>query len=761
MPKIVVIQNIINQYFRLISLFIVSISFVQPAFSQTVISGKIKDGRGHAIPGASITIKDSFDGATSDSSGNYQFSASDTGNRQITVSSVGYHPLELPVILRGKPIRMDLQLKEEPNEMKAVTITAGSFSAGDSKRGAVLSSLDVATTAGSNADITAALKTLPGAQQVGEQEGLFVRGGTSQETKQFIDGSLVNNPYYTSVPDISTRGRFSPFLFKGTVFSTGGYSALYGQALSSVVLLESIDLPEKSEVDASVSPIVVGVGTQQLAKDKKSSWGVSYNYVNVGLYFGLVKQKPDYFRLPQFHSGDANFRFKTKSGGMVKYYTTFNYNEMGLRRPDVDSANLKNAFDLSNHNWYNNLSWREYLNNGWKMNLSASYSTNLDQINQQLQGPDNYPRYYPDSIFWMKNKNFTIRNRQDLAQGKAVFEKKLGGLSAIRFGTEYWYNSNPLTYQDTARSLHDNMIAGFAESDIFLTNELAAKVGLRYEYSSLIRKSDLAPRVSLAYKTGQDAQISAAYGIFYQKADNQQLFYTRDLGFTQATHYIVNFQKMTKDQIFRVEAYYKKYKDLIKTIPVNYYYFNYNNNGSADAKGIDLFWRDKKTFKNFDYWISYSYLDTKRDYLNYPEAITPTFAAKHTASLVMKRFFMDWKTGFNVTYTYASGRPYYNFMINNSGKYYTADHGYTKDYHSLNFSMEYVPSIGKTNPKTFVVLFASMSNVLGYNPVYGYNYSFNGQNKQAIEPPASRFYFIGCFLSWGVDRTQDAINNNL
>ena len=761
MPKVVVIQNVINQYFRIIPLFIVSISFVQPAFSQTVISGKIKDGRGHAIPGASITIKNSFDGATSDSSGNYQFSASDTGNRQITVSSVGYHPLELPIILQGKPIRMDLQLKEEPNEMKAVTITAGSFSAGDSKRGAVLSSLDVATTAGSNADITAALKTLPGAQQVGEQEGLFVRGGTSQETKQFIDGSLVNNPYYTSVPDISTRGRFSPFLFKGTVFSTGGYSALYGQALSSVVLLESIDLPEKSEVDASVSPIVVGVGTQQLAKDKKSSWGMSYNYVNVGLYFGLVKQKPDYFRLPQFHSGDANFRFKTKSGGMVKYYTTFNYNEMGLRRPDVDSANLKNAFDLSNHNWYNNLSWREYLSNGWKMNLSASYSTNLDQINQQVQGPDNYPRYYPDSIFWMKNKNFTMRNRQDLAQGKAVFEKKLGGLSAMRFGTEYWYNSNPLTYQDTARSLHDNMIAGFAESDIFLTNELAAKVGLRYEYSSLIRKSDLAPRVSLAYKTGEDAQISAAYGIFYQKADNQQLFYTRDLGFTQATHYIVNFQKMTKDQIFRVEAYYKRYKDLIKTVPVNYYYFNYNNNGSADAKGIELFWRDKKTFKNFDYWISYSYLDTKRDYLNYPEAITPTFAAKHTASLVMKRFFMDWKTGFNVTYTYASGRPYYNFMINNSGKYYTADHGYTKDYHSLNFSMEYVPSIGKTNPKTFVVLFASMSNVLGYNPVYGYNYSFNGQNKQAIEPPASRFYFIGCFLSWGVDRTQDAINNNL
>ena len=55
--------------------------------------------------------------------------------------------------------------------LKAVTVTAGSFEAGDNKRAAtVLNSIDIATTAGSNADITAALKTLPGAQQVGNQK---------------------------------------------------------------------------------------------------------------------------------------------------------------------------------------------------------------------------------------------------------------------------------------------------------------------------------------------------------------------------------------------------------------------------------------------------------------------------------------------------------------------------------------------------------------------------------------------------------------
>ena len=745
---------------KVIPLWVVISFFHTGAYTQTLISGKVKDGKGRPVPGVSITVRNSFDGATSDSAGSYQFTSSDTGMQTITVSSVGYHSLEVALQIRGSVIRLDLLLKEEPNELKAVTISAGSFAAGDKTRGAVLSSLDVATTAGSNADISAALKTLPGTQQVGEQEGLFVRGGTGHETKQFIDGGLVNNPYYTSVPDIATRGRFSPFLFKGTVFSTGGYSALYGEALSSVVLLESIDLPERSEIDASISPIVLGVGTQQLGKNKKYSWGLSYSYVNVALYFGLVSQKPDYFHLPAFHNADANFRIKTR-GGMIKFYTTFAYNDLGLRTPDIDSPYLKNAFNLANHNWYNNLSWRENLSNGWKMTLGAGFSTNLDNIQQQTQNQNNQPHYFPDSVYWMQPKSFIISNKQNLAQFKTVFEKKISGLSAVRFGGEYWNNYNPVNYNDSFHVLRDHLTSLFAETDIYITNDLAAKLGVRYEYSTLLKQSDIAPRISLAYKTGPNAQISAAYGVFYQKPDNQQLFYSTNLGFTKASHYILNYQKMTRDQIFRIEAYYKVYNDLVKTIPITYNYFGYNNGGSGYADGIDLFWRDKKTFKDFDYWISYSYIDTKREFMNYPGKITPDFVATHTASLVMKRFVTEWKTGFNFTYTFASGRPYYNFMINSTGKYYTADEGHTKNYSSLNFSCEYVPSLGKPHARTFVVLFASMSNVLGYNPIYGYHYSFDGTQKQPVTPPASRFYFIGCFLSWGVDRTQDAINNNL
>ena len=734
--------------------------------AQTRISGSVKDGKGHPLRGASITIKDSYDGANADSLGNFHFETTVTGTQILTVTNIGYNSVEQPVAMSGAPIVLHIAMKEQLSELKAVTITAGSFTAGDAKRGAVLSSLDIATTAGSNADITAALKTLPGAQQIGEQEGLFVRGGAGYEAKQYIDGTLVNNPYYTSVPDIAQRGRFSPFLFKGTVFSTGGYSALYGQALSSVVLLESIDLPEKSEIDAVLSPLVLGFGTQQLAKNKQSSYGVSYNYVNAYAYFHAIPQDVDYFRMPQFHNGDANFRIRTKSGGMIKYYTTFAYNDLGLRRQDWDSLNMKDAFGLTNHNWYNNLSWRDYLSNGWKMDLGASYSTNLDNLGQRVQSSANKDLSFPDSVFWMNYKGFNIDQRQDLSQVRAVFDKKLGTLSAIRFGSEYWYSynyqkyRNPAYHTDTLFTFKDNFNSLFVESDIYLTNALAAKVGARFEHSSVINKSDIAPRVSLAYRTGPEAQVSLAYGIFYQKPENSQLFASTNVGFTKATHYIINYQKMSKDRIFRLEAYYKKYEDLIKTVPLTYFYSTYNNSGSGYAKGFELFWRDKKSIKDFDYWISYSYLDTKRNYLNYTDQLTPNFAATHTASIVMKRFFTKIKSGVNVTYSYATGRPYYNFMLNGL-KYNLAEQGKTKDYNSLNLSAEYIPSMGNAKAKGFVVLFASVSNVLGYNSVYGYNFSYSGLFRQAITPPAKRFYFVGCFISWGVDRSQDAINNNL
>ena len=116
------------------------------SFSQSIITGRTKDNKGRPVPGVSITIKDSYDGGTSDSTGKYKFRTSEQGDKIIIATSMGYRSSEQKIILNGTSVNLDFNLKEEPNELKAVVITAGSFEASDSKRTTVLNPIDIVTT---------------------------------------------------------------------------------------------------------------------------------------------------------------------------------------------------------------------------------------------------------------------------------------------------------------------------------------------------------------------------------------------------------------------------------------------------------------------------------------------------------------------------------------------------------------------------------------------------------------------------------------
>jgi vitamin B12 transporter len=744
-------------------LFVAALVFSQLLQAQTTINGTIKDNKSRSLPGATLTIKDSYDGGTSDSSGRFSFTSFEKGEQLLVVSAIGYKTWEQKLVLATETISIDIILKEEINEMTAVIITAGSFEASDRKRATVLNSIDIVTTASANADVTGAIRTLPGAQQVGESEGLFVRGGTAAETKTFIDGTLVNNFFFSSVPNIAQRGRFSPFLFKGTVFSAGGYSALYGQALSSALILESIDLPERSSASIGLSPIGGSLGYQSLSKNKNASWGIGYNYTNLDLAFKVIRQEPEYFKIPQFHNADANFRIKTSSSGIIKYYGYFSGNKLGVKNQSLDTLGFKEAFALRNFNTYHNLSYKENLGALWKLNLGFSYSNNKDDIEGSLQTADNKTAI----LQGMESSNFSLDAKGDYVNAKWVLERRLRGLSAIRFGTE-WNHSNDHSKftlydgQEFNQVVKEDLLSGFGEADIYITNDLAAKLGARTERSKILDQWNLAPRASLAYKLGRQSQASLAYGSFYQSPERRFLPSPTELDFTKATHYIAQYQKVNNLVTFRVEAFYKKYANLLKTTVSNNRETSSNNNGFGYAKGVEFFLRDKKTIKNFDYWISYSYLDTKRDFLNYPAEIEPAFASKHTANLVVKKFVTSMKTQFNANYTYATGRPYYDIRYDNADdKFRIYDQGRTIDFNSLSLSVNYLPHVFKQGASKFTVFVLSVTNVLGSDQVFGYRYSQNGNRKQAIVPPSKTFVYLGVFISFGVDRSQEVINSNL
>ncbi|MCO4292976.1 TonB-dependent receptor [Solitalea sp. MAHUQ-68] len=252
-----------------------------------------------------------------------------------------------------------------------------------------------------------------------------------------------------------------------------------------------------------------------------------------------------------------------------------------------------------------------------------------------------------------------------------------------------------------------------------------------------MQQTNLAPRLSLSYKLNKNSQTSMAYGRFYQNPDDNLLITDQNLDFQSADHYILNYQYMTDKRTFRAEAYYKNYNNLVKYTSDDFN--NLNNNGNGYARGVDIFWRDRKTLPTADYWISYSFLDTKRNFNDYPTAARPSFAAKHTLSLVYKQYLTAIHSQVGFTYTYASGRPYYN--PNNID--FMSDR--TRDYHNLSMNISYLTRV----MRQFTVVYLSINNVPGITNIYGYNYSKDGSVRQPIEPPARRTIFLGMFITIG------------
>ncbi|MBV2165051.1 MAG: carboxypeptidase-like regulatory domain-containing protein, partial [Kaistella sp.] len=143
--------------------------------AQITISGKV-NFKNKGIKDVSVTLKDTYDGSTTDESGTFSIHTSEKGHHILVFSHPKFVEVEKPVIIENQPVIINADLKEQISDIDAVVISAGSIEASDRKRATVLlTPIDIYTTAGANGQVSSALETLPGVQKIGETEGLFVR----------------------------------------------------------------------------------------------------------------------------------------------------------------------------------------------------------------------------------------------------------------------------------------------------------------------------------------------------------------------------------------------------------------------------------------------------------------------------------------------------------------------------------------------------------------------------------------------------------
>ncbi len=702
-------------------------------FCQATVSGIVTDTKNNPIVGANVYLEGTYDGASTTENGKFSFETTETGTQTLVVSILSFDPhYEIGDVKYFE--NLQIQLIESINTLTGVTLTAGTFEAGDNSKVSVLKPLDIVTTAGAAGDFVAALQTLPGTTTVNEDGRLFVRGGSAEETQVFIDGLRVFQPFNATANNMPTRGRFSPFLFKGITFSTGGYSAEYGQALSSVLLLNTTDVPDQEKTDISVMSVGGGLGHTKIWGDESLSLNTSY--INLSPYEALIpsNQGVSWNSPYESISGEAVFRSKGEKS-MFKLYTGFNNADLDINQEDINFDDFV-RFRLKNNNLYFNSSYKYFFENDWSVTTGAAISWDTNDID--LREDTIETKETATHLKVKAKKNFS--NRFNLTLGSELFNTDY---------EETFSTNDAFTFES---NYDDQLWAGFMEADIFFSNQFAIKLGVRGEHSSLIKDFTVSPRISVAYKPGDKGQFSLAYGDFYQNPITNVAKYGEPLISEKTSHYILNYQYVGDGKTFRAEGYYKDYDNLVKyNTELPQFNSNFTNQGSGYAAGVDVFWRDNKSIDNLDYWVSYSYLDTERDFRNFTGRATPNFAPKHNFSVVTKYWVDKLRSQVGVSYSYGSGRPYNN----PNSEAFMAEK--TRAFNNLSVNWAYLIDQQK-------ILYFSVSNVLGFNNISDYQYAntpnTNGvYNRRAITPPADSFFFVGFFWTISTDGKSNQLDN--
>src|SRR5690606_6616295 len=300
------------------------------------------------------------------------------GDTILVARHVNMRNAEIPIVIKTGMQPIGLQLTPRATLLEEALVDRRNHRSIDHNRSITLTTMDIDTSPGSDGDVTTALRQFPGVQTVGESGALFVRGGSSEESKTFIDGLEITHPYVTGVPDIAQRSRYSPHLFEGITFSTGGYASAYGGALSSILSLDSRQHPTQSSTVIALLPYGLQGGHDQVF-DERTSAGIDVGYSDFGPYYRLINHQTDWTHAPENWATNANFRHSMKNGGFIKWYGYANSSSQAANLPDENDAGRPAHFGVNNRNAVSLLTLERPLASKGGIYLGYGFNFNHDQ----------------------------------------------------------------------------------------------------------------------------------------------------------------------------------------------------------------------------------------------------------------------------------------------------------------------------------------------------------------------------------------------
>jgi hypothetical protein len=564
---------------KLIFLFI----FLFYAITNTVYSqetgtiyGKVIDiTNQQPVAGAVISIEKLNIKAGSDDDGNFTVKEIPVGIYSVKIASLGYKPLFLDNVIVTTGGMHSLKAGLMLTSTEEITVEAERFAMplDLSTSFKSLSYEEIRRTPGGFEDIGRVVQTLPGVSFVNDgRNDLIVRGGAPSENLFLLDNSPIPNINHFGSQG-STGGPVSIInldFINEINFITGGFSAKYGDKLSSVLEIKQREGNRMNMMtDLNLSATGFGAVVEgPFGSSKRGSWLLSARRS----YLDFIFNAAGFGFVPEYSS------FQAKATYDLNKNNFFTFNGVG----NIDNVNFNNNTETQKQDNENILK-----NNQWGYVAAFELKSLLSPKSYTLL---NLTRNYTSFDYSGRNAAFeeTFKNRS--YEGETGFKGEFNWLPdlsrQITFGGEgkivsfrneimrdadTLYMIDPLTGQrqilpPVSFNNDDRSFKGalFFQITQKLFGFVRLNAGLRYDYFEYINdKNYISPRISASIAVLRNLNLNFSYGIFYQSPAYISIVSdpgNRNLKDIRADHYIAGLEYFpNKDTKASVEIYYKKY----------------------------------------------------------------------------------------------------------------------------------------------------------------------------------------------------------
>lgn len=653
-------------------------------YAQVKIFGKVIDAEEQPIEFATVRIAGTAVGATTGLDGSYSLSVAESDTIEIIFTCIGYKEHKQKLISPSGNVNVNAKLFKTTRELEAIEVTEYKKQTGGMQT-LDAGQLKVGPNASGNA-VEGLLTTIAGVSSKDEMSSQYsVRGGSYDENSVYINGIEVYRPQLISSGQQEGLSIINPSLVGSIEFSTGGFSAEYGDKMSSVLDI-TYRQPESFEGNVAASLMGAEAAIGQSTGKFSQLHGIRYKR-NTTLLSSL-ETKGEYD--PSFFDYQTNLRLKlndqwnisflgniamnnykfTPKTRSTSFGTSQNVKEFTVYFDGKERDRFETYFGALELNYdINKSTGFTLLASGFLTNELVAYDISgeywLDEAGtndgeNSVGGEIGVGKYLEHSrnrfqagVFTLGLKGHTSLNRHNLQYGLEYRNQQIYDRTSeweLRDSAGYSLpnidNKLEMIYNLTSKhDLTTNKLSWYTQDTYRLmvnAGLFTFNGGLRMSYWDFNNEFLVSPRISIGYipEFNNSLSFRLSGGLYYQspfykefretKTDENGNSYAelnRDIKSQRSIQLILggDYTFRALDRPFKItaEAYYKKLDDIIP-YELDNLKIVYSGRNEADGfiAGIDF-----KFFGQFvpgtDSWFSFSLMKTQEN-LNGVKVPRPT-----------------------------------------------------------------------------------------------------------------------------------------